>query len=67
MRNSKWVGKIAYAASDLYYDGYKHEGLSLTRHLSSESDVQVCGAIVFLGSVSCALGSRGLRSVCAIT
>jgi hypothetical protein len=38
--------KIAYIARELHYDGYKHEALSLTRHLSSENEVEVCGAIV---------------------
>jgi hypothetical protein len=38
--------KIAYVARELHYDGIKHAALSLTRHLSSENDVEVCGAIV---------------------
>ncbi len=38
--------KIVYVARELHFDGMKHEGVSLTRHLASENDVMVCAAIV---------------------
>jgi hypothetical protein len=39
--------KILYVASELQYDGVRHEGRSLTRHfVSDENEVRVCGAIV---------------------
>lgn len=43
--------KIVYLASLLHYDGsIDHVGRSLTRHLESEHDLQVTGAIVPPGS-----------------
>lgn len=37
--------KIAYLAAELHRDGYKHQGVSLARHLDIGNDLRVCGAI----------------------
>lgn len=37
--------KIVYVASQLHINGIDHVGRSLTRHLATEHDVRVCGAI----------------------
>ncbi|WP_431816568.1 AlbA family DNA-binding domain-containing protein [Gordonia jacobaea] len=37
--------KIVYIATQLTYSGIEHFGRSLTRHLASEHQVRVCGAI----------------------
>jgi hypothetical protein len=42
--------KIIYITSLLHDDGIDHVGRSLTRHLDTEHDVLVCGAIVQPGS-----------------